>query len=91
VHSKVREELERACSQFPRLCFLGDRDVLRVVSHTGSPVTIIEQLRRLFPAVRRVRFAEVLPSNSPAHHQPHHDSKEGMYFYQFSHKLVDFF
>ncbi len=78
MHSKVREKLERACGEFPRLSFLGDRDVLRIVSHTGSPVTIIEQLRRLFPAVRRVRFAEVLPSNSPAH-QPHHDSKEGAY------------
>ena len=76
MQSKVRGELERACSVFPRLCFLGDRDVLKVVSHTGSPITITQQLRRLFPAVRSVRFAEVLPSNSPAH-QPHHDSKEG--------------
>ena len=76
MHTKIKEELDRGCGQFPRLRFLGDRDVLRVVSHSGNPVTIIQQIRGVFPAVKTVRFAEVLPSNSPAH-QTHHDSKEG--------------
>ena len=76
MHSMVKGELDKGCGQFPRLCFLGDRDVLRVVSHSGNPVTITQQIRGMFPAVRGVRFAEVLPSNSPAH-QTHRDSNEG--------------
>ena len=76
MHKKVKGELEKGCVQFPRLCFLGDGDVLRVVSHTGNPVAIVQQIRAMFPAVKTVRFTEVLPSSSSAN-QPHLDSKEG--------------
>ena len=77
MHSKVKGELERGCGLFPRLCFLGDSDVLRVVSHSGSPIAIMQQIRAMFPAVKTVRFAEMLPSNSPVHQS--HDSKEGSF------------
>lgn len=79
MHSEVKVELERGCFEFPRLWFLQENDVLRVVSHSGSPVTILPQISRLFPAVRTVRFAEALPSNGAIHHHPL-DSKEGAVF-----------
>lgn len=80
MHSKVKGYLEKGHSQFPRLCFLTDGDVLRVMSHIGNPVTIMPQVSRMFSAVKTIRFAEVLPSNSPVHHQSQ-DSKEGIHIH----------
>ena len=77
VHSKIKERLEIGCVEFPRLCFLSESDIVRVVSHSGSPVTIAPLISRVFPAVQTIRFGELLPSNSAVHQQTH-DSKEGM-------------
>ena len=80
MRGEVKVHLEQGCREFPRLCFLSETDVLRVVSHSGSPVTILPQISRLFPAVRTVRFAEALPSNSGIYYHPQ-DSKEGEVFH----------
>ena len=77
VHSKIKRQLEIGCVEFPRLCFLTESDVVRVVSHSGSPMTIAPLISRVFPAVQTIRFGELLTSNSAVHQQTH-DSKEGM-------------
>ena len=73
----IKRRLEIGCEEFPRLCFLTESDVVKVVSHRGSPVAIAPLISRVFPAVKTIRFGELLPSNSVVH-QPTHDSKEGI-------------
>ncbi len=64
---EVRSALEDACSLFPRLCYLQDHDVLRVVSHKGSPALLSPLIARVFPCVSTVRFTELVSSTTPSH------------------------
>ncbi len=63
----VRSTLDEACSHFPRLCYLQDHDVLRVVSHRGSPALLSPLIARVLPCVSTVRFTEVVSSASPSY------------------------
>ena len=69
--------LEEARCQFPRLFYLPDHDIIRVLSHRGCPLTLIPLISRVFPSVVSVRFTEVMPSSSPAQHIGSSSSDEG--------------
>ena len=70
--------LEEARCQFPRLCYLPDRDIVRVLSHRGSPLTLVPLISRVFPSVVSVRFTEVVASSSsPVQHVSSSSSDEG--------------
>ena len=63
VH-KINGHLKDSCKQFPRLCFLSDKEVLRVLSNNGSPLAIMSLIQKVFPAVRSMQLTEILPSQS---------------------------
>ncbi len=59
---KVKTILDKTVGEFPRLCYVTDRDLLTVACNRGNPVPIIPIITRVFPAVHSLRFTELVPS-----------------------------
>ena len=64
VTSKLKDMMEKAVGDFPRLCYLSEGDMLVVMSNLGNPVPLLPILSRIFPAVSLIRFTEVAPSKN---------------------------
>ena len=59
---KVKHILDKTVEEFPRLCYVSDRDLLTVACNRGNPVPILPIITRVFPAIHSVRFTELVPS-----------------------------
>lgn len=66
VIEAARPHLRELCSVLPRLSYLSDADVLRVVAHTGSPASLLPLVRRMFPSLGGLRFVGSASSGSPS-------------------------
>ena len=74
VVQSVQCQLEVACCQCPRLSYLTDREILKVASNSGNPVSIIPLISKIFPAVHNLKLIEVsVAANDPSH------TEQGMY------------
>lgn len=63
VH-KVQGHLKESCSQFPRLSYLSDKEVLRVMSHNGDPMAIMPLITRVFPSIKSLQCTEIISNQS---------------------------
>lgn len=63
---KVRGHLKESCAQFPRLCYLADKDILRLLSNSGSPLSIMSLITKVFPAIKSMQLTEQM-SNQSSH------------------------
>ncbi len=61
---KVRGRLKESCVQFPRLYYLSDKDILKLLSSNGSPISIVPLISRVFPAIKGMQLTEVIPNQS---------------------------
>ena len=59
---KVKGTLDKTVEEFPRLCYIPERDLLTVACNKGNPVPIIPIITRVFPAIHSIRFNELVPS-----------------------------
>lgn len=66
VIEAVRPHLWESCSVLPRLSYLSDAEALRVISHTGSPTSLLPLVRRMFPSLGGLRFVSSGSSSSPS-------------------------
>lgn len=60
--AKVKNILDKTVEEFPRLCYVTERDLLTVACNRGNPVPIIPIITRVFPAIHSIRFNEIIPS-----------------------------
>lgn len=60
----VQDLLSQGIEEFPRLCYLSERDLLTAISNRGDPVPIIPIIRKVFPGVSNIRFTEIMPSKN---------------------------
>ena len=58
----VRDTLDKGVEEFPRLCYVSEKELLTVVSCRGDPVPVLPVLSRLFPGLCSVRITELAPS-----------------------------
>eukprot|EP00731_Ephydatia_muelleri_P030623 Em0022g137a len=65
--SGVHLKLSEASTEFPRLFFLSPWEALRVLSHRGSPASLVPLISRMFPAIKNIHFTEVASSESYGH------------------------
>ena len=61
---KVKKILNKTVEEFPRLCYVTERDLLTVACNRGNPVPIIPIITRVFPAIHSIRFNELIPSKN---------------------------
>ena len=75
---KVQGHLKESCSQFPRLCYLSDKEVLRVMSHNGQPMAIMPLITRVFPSIKSLQCTEIISNQSSvSFRKPKSDIEEG--------------
>lgn len=60
----VQDVLAKGVEEFPRLCYLSEKDLLTAVSIRGDPVPIIPVIRKIFPGVSNIRFTELATSKN---------------------------
>ena len=58
VVAKLGPKVTEAVSHCPRLGYLSQRQILKVLSCRGDPLPIIPLITRMFPSIKTLRFVE---------------------------------